>query len=113
MADYIVKKGDNLSRIAKKNGLTVTQILKENPGIKDPNKIFPGQKIKLPAIGSAVKKAIDKIIKPSTGIATPPFTPSATVPDVDDSSLPLPRKSALPWPLFIGAAALFIFLRKK
>jgi LysM domain len=43
-----VKKGDNLSSIAKSNNTTVDKILKENPEIKDPNKIHPGQKINLP-----------------------------------------------------------------
>jgi len=42
---HSVGKGDNLSRIAKKYGTTVEEILKKNPSIKDPNRIDPGQKI--------------------------------------------------------------------
>lgn len=42
---YTVKRGDTLSGIAKKYGMTLDQILKLNPDIKDPNKIYPGQQI--------------------------------------------------------------------
>jgi len=49
---YSVKSGDTLSQIAKKQGTTLKALLAANPGIKDPNKIRVGQKIKL---GSPVK----------------------------------------------------------
>lgn len=42
---HTVASGDNLSRIAKKYGTTVNEIVKKNPQIKDPNLIKPGQKI--------------------------------------------------------------------
>ena len=45
--EYSVKKGDTLSAIAKRNGVTVAELLKLNPGIKDPNKIYVGQKIRV------------------------------------------------------------------
>jgi len=44
----IVKQGDNLSKIAKDNKITLQQLLQANPQIKNPNKISIGQKIKLP-----------------------------------------------------------------
>ena len=44
---YSVKSGDTLSQIAKKAGTTLKALLAANPGIKDPNKIRVGQKIKL------------------------------------------------------------------
>ena len=44
---YSVKSGDTLSQIAKKQGTTLKALLAANPGIKDPNKIRVGQKIKL------------------------------------------------------------------
>jgi nucleoid-associated protein YgaU len=49
---YSIKSGDTLSQIAKKQGTTLKALLAANPGIKDPNKIRVGQKIKL---GSPVK----------------------------------------------------------
>ena len=45
---YIVKPGDNLTNIAKKYDMTVSDILKMNPQIKDANKIYPGDKIFTP-----------------------------------------------------------------
>jgi len=45
---YKVKKGDNLTNIAKANNTTVQAIVQANPNIKDPNKIQAGQEINLP-----------------------------------------------------------------
>lgn len=47
MGKYTVKKGDNLSSIAKKNGLTLNQLLKLNPQIKNSNLIGIGDTITL------------------------------------------------------------------
>ena len=43
---YTVKKGDTLSSIAKKYGTTYQKIASDN-GIKNPNLIYPGQKLKI------------------------------------------------------------------
>ena len=43
--DYIVKRGDTLSGIAKKYKTTVAELCKINPEIKNPNLIYVGQKI--------------------------------------------------------------------
>jgi len=43
---YTVKRGDTLSSIAKKYGTTYQEIARKN-GISNPNKIFPGQKLKI------------------------------------------------------------------
>jgi nucleoid-associated protein YgaU len=52
---YEVKSGDSLSRIAKQfygSGNEWKRIFEANSDIlKDPNKIFPGQKLKIPAKG--------------------------------------------------------------
>ena len=41
---YVVKKGDTLNGIAAKFGTTYQAIAKKN-GIKNPNRIYPGQKL--------------------------------------------------------------------
>lgn len=46
---YSVRKGDTLSAVAKKHGLSLGQLLKLNPQIKDPDNIFIGDKINLQA----------------------------------------------------------------
>ena len=43
---YTVKKGDTLTKIAKKYNTTVNQLVKLN-NIKNPNLIYPNQKIKI------------------------------------------------------------------
>lgn len=44
---YTVKSGDNLTAIARRNGTTVLAILKLNPQIKNANRIYIGQKIRV------------------------------------------------------------------
>lgn len=46
---YIVQPGDTLFKIAQRFGTTVSAIVAANPAITDPSKIFPGQKILIPA----------------------------------------------------------------
>lgn len=43
----VVKKGDTLGKIAKANGTTVDEIMKNNSSIKDKDKIRAGQKIRI------------------------------------------------------------------
>jgi LysM repeat protein len=49
MQDYTIQKGDYLGKIAKDAEISLRDLLKINPQIKDPNKIMPGEKIKLPS----------------------------------------------------------------
>lgn len=49
---HIVKSGENLTQIARKNQTTVSGILKINPQIKDQNLIKVGQVIKIPTKGA-------------------------------------------------------------
>ena len=44
---YKIKRGETLSGIAKKNKTTVSQLMKLNPSIKNANKIYAGQTIRL------------------------------------------------------------------
>lgn len=44
---YTVKKGDNLSKIAKAHGITLKKIINLNPQIKNPDLIHPGQKVRI------------------------------------------------------------------
>lgn len=46
---YVVKKGDNLNKIAATHGLTLDQILKWNPEITNPNVIQIGQRVRVSA----------------------------------------------------------------
>ena len=44
---YTIVSGDTLSGIAQKHGTSITSILKLNPGIKNPNVIYLGKKIRM------------------------------------------------------------------
>ena len=54
--DYVIQKGDTLTSIAKAHDTTV-QALVELNDIKDPDKIFAGDTIKIP--GKVVVKAVE------------------------------------------------------
>src|SRR5215217_849674 len=45
---YKVMAGDTLSKIAKRNGISLAQLLKANPQIKNPDRIQVGQLVNLP-----------------------------------------------------------------
>jgi len=49
---YVVKKGDTLSKIAKKFNLTVAQLIAANK-LKDPDKLSIGDEITIPLKGSS------------------------------------------------------------
>ena len=51
-ASYTVKSGDTLTKIAKKNGVTLKALEAANPGVV-PTKLKVGQKLTVPAGGSA------------------------------------------------------------
>lgn len=48
-SEYTVRSGDTLSAIAQRHQTTLTSLLRLNPGIENPDRIFPGQLLKLPA----------------------------------------------------------------
>jgi LysM repeat protein len=45
---YQVVRGDSFTKIARDNGVDVQTLIRINPGIKNPDRIFPGQEIRLP-----------------------------------------------------------------
>lgn len=49
---YTVQSGNTLSAIANANGMSVQELMALNPSIKDPNLIYPGQKITVRGSGS-------------------------------------------------------------
>ena len=45
---YTVKKGDTLWGIGQRYGVALADILAANPGIKNPNLIYPGDRVRIP-----------------------------------------------------------------
>ena len=46
--DYKVKKGDNLTKIAREKGVSLQELIDANPQVKDPNLIITGEKLNIP-----------------------------------------------------------------
>lgn len=65
--EHKVQAGETLSAIAKKNGITLADLLAANSDIQDPNRIQVGQTILIPAQGT------------SSGPPSPPLTGPAPV----------------------------------
>ncbi len=63
---YTIAKGDTMLKIAKRNGLTIEELLAANPKIKNPNKIKIGQQITIPVPVSDEPSA-----DPAAGSAAP------------------------------------------
>lgn len=66
---YLVKGGDTLSAIATKFGTTVSALMAANPDIKNPNLIYPNQKIIVPEVNAKTdpNKGINDIQKDIAG----------------------------------------------
>ena len=47
-AVYMVRKGDTLWGIAKRYGVALTALIAANPQIKNPNLIYPGDRVNIP-----------------------------------------------------------------
>lgn len=83
---YVVQRGDTLRKIAAKFNTTVDALLKLNPEIKDPNKIYTGQRLTVPgtsdtyvvqrgdtlrAIANRFNTTVDNLLKLNPSIKDP------------------------------------------
>lgn len=64
---YIVQLGDYMAKIARKCGVTATDLIAANPQVANPSLIYPGQVLNLP--GSAVPGVTSLKITPTSGSA--------------------------------------------
>lgn len=48
MDSYVIKNGDTMWQIAKKHGVSLEELIRANPLVKDPNRIAPGDRIRIP-----------------------------------------------------------------
>lgn len=60
---YTVKNGDTLWKIAMKYQVGVSEIIKANPQIKNPNLIYPNQKIIIPTVEEDVRQFEQEVIR--------------------------------------------------
>ena len=76
---YKVRAGDNLSKVAKRYGMSLAQLLKANPQIKNPDRIQVGQLINLPDTSTDTTQPLPANVVPAI-YPTPKTTtaPAAT-----------------------------------
>lgn len=101
-AYYTVKKGDSLKAIAIKHKMSTSTLASAN-GIKDVNKIFLGQRLKIPGRSSSVasstrssppaRESSDTVPLPGFGISEPAPAP-APAPATDLAPAPMPAPAA-------------------
>lgn len=92
---YTIQKGDSLSAIAKRYGVTASDLAAAN-GIANPNRIRIGQKIKVPE-GSAPASSPKPRPEPSADPAPVASAPAIPAPEVSESapaSVPAPASPA-------------------
>lgn len=89
---YLVESGDSMSKISTKltgTASRVGELIKANPQVKDPNKIFVGQRLNLPASWQT-KPAV------ATGPVAMTTLPSPTSASTNMPTLPAPIASTAP-----------------
>lgn len=57
---YTIKSGDSLAAVAQRNGVSLQELLKANPQIKNPNLVYAGQTVSMPS-GGAKTGSLDGI----------------------------------------------------
>lgn len=57
---HTVQSGDTMWKIAVKYQVGVTEVIQANPAVKNPNMIYPGQKLNIPELGE-VKSAEEQV----------------------------------------------------
>jgi len=75
---YKIKAGDTLSKVAKRNGISLAQLLKANPQITNPDRIQVGQVVNLPDTSTETTQPLPSNIVPAiAGAATTVATSAA------------------------------------
>jgi len=102
---HTVKKGDSLKGIALKHKMTISALAKAN-GIKNANKIFVGQRLKIPGRSSAVasststrttaRESSDTVPLPGFGTAPTAPPPAAGLAPAPAPTPAAPAKPAVP-----------------
>lgn len=80
---HTVVPGDTLWAIARANGVPLQQLIEANPQIQNPDLIFPGQRINIPAGGTRPPSTGDTQQPPSAG-AEPPTAGADAPPSTGD-----------------------------
>jgi len=93
---HTVRSGDTLSAIARRHGVSLQELIQANPQIANPNRIYPGQQVNLPAGATA-----DTGYPADANSTVDPFRPTPTgsrrlPPGFDPRGLEVPGESRTP-----------------
>lgn len=98
---YTVRRGDTVSALAKRAGISLQEFQRLNPQVKDLDLIIVGEKLNLPGGGGAAPSGSAPAPTPAPTATAPAPTPSlsAPVPFVDfEPGLGLPQSNPSPQP---------------
>ena len=62
---YKIRPGDTLSKLAKRNGISLAQLLKANPQITNPDRIQVGQVVNLPDTSTETTQPLPSNVVPA------------------------------------------------
>ena len=60
---YTVVSGDSLWKIAAKNQVGVSELIVANPQLRNPDLIYPGDKILIPSVGTSVREYEKEVVR--------------------------------------------------
>lgn len=98
---YTVKSGDTMFEIARLNNISLTALIEANPQIPDPNRIFPGQVICVPAPIEEIPEPMFPLPAPGQPMPLPvplpmPVQPMPLPMPVQPMPAPLPCPRRMP-----------------
>ena len=76
--NYKVKPGDSLTKIAKRNGISLAQLLNANPQITNPDRIQVGQLVNLPDTSTDTTQPLPSNVVPAVTPTSPISTTAGT-----------------------------------
>ncbi len=92
---YRVRRGDTLSKIAKRSGVPKAQLMALN-NISNPNRIYPGQPLVLRATSEPAPPAVPPVVTASVPPPAEPEPPPAELPAIEIDDADELEESALP-----------------
>lgn len=92
-SSHTVVKGETLTSIAKQHEMPVDDLISANHQIKDPNRIWPGDQVRIPGEASSVTSSAPPVAPPAPSVA-PTANDFVTLdPAAHSVPLPTPAKS--------------------
>lgn len=99
--EYMVRRGDSVAQIARRLGVSEQQLLAVN-SIRNKNRIFPGQILKVP--GAAASGAVETVLVSSEPASREAIVTAAIAPPVAAATEPSPAAASQPIAAVVASA---------